>query len=230
MIVLFEAAQDPQVQIGLVHAARGLALLRGRGHVMADDLLPQIVAALDQHARPDPGDQLDRRVFLEQGDEIHRRCWLAVLDRYLAESRTDRRPPRFFLNDLIRYWRTICVDFEGKHADSQGDDPKWVSRNAKLLIAGGGEKVTLRLVAEHAQMWNALGSPYEYAHKSKVLEEWCKKIGRDPKEIERTANVTVRSPKDIDEYLKAGLQHFVLRLAHPYETKALERLLKASRA
>jgi alkanesulfonate monooxygenase SsuD/methylene tetrahydromethanopterin reductase-like flavin-dependent oxidoreductase (luciferase family) len=99
-----------------------------------------------------------------------------------------------------------------------------------ILIGGGGEKVTLRLVAEHAQMWNALGSPDEYAHKSKVLDEWCRKIGRDPKEIERTANVSVSSPKDIKEWLDAGLQHFVLRLAQPFDTKALERVLKESRA
>ena len=99
-----------------------------------------------------------------------------------------------------------------------------------ILIGGGGEKVTLRLVAEHAQMWNALGSPDESAHKSKVLDEWCRKIGRDPKEIERTANVSVSSPKDIKEWLDAGLQHFVLRLAQPFDTKALERVLKESRA
>lgn len=98
-----------------------------------------------------------------------------------------------------------------------------------ILIGGGGEKVTLRLVAEHAQMWNALGTPEEYAHKSKVLDEWCKKIGRDPAEIERTANVSVSSPKQIREWLDAGLQHFVLRLAHPFETKTLARVLKESR-
>jgi len=74
------------------------------------------------------------------GEDVHRGCWLAVLDRYLAESRTDRRPPRFFLNDVIRYWRTIAVDFAGKHRE---DDRKWGLRNAKLrtsrkiLFAGG---------------------------------------------------------------------------------------------
>jgi probable F420-dependent oxidoreductase len=95
-----------------------------------------------------------------------------------------------------------------------------------ILIGGGGERVTLRLVAEHAQMWNALGSPDDYAHKSAVLDEWCRRIGRDPKEIERTANVPALSAKDVDEWLKAGLQHFVLRLAHPFATKDLERILK----
>ena len=99
-----------------------------------------------------------------------------------------------------------------------------------ILIGGGGEKVTLKLVAQYAQMWNALGEPDVYAHKSKILDEWCHKIGRDPKEIERTANLSIRSPKEIDEWLKAGLQHFVVRMAHPFDTKAVERLLKASRS
>ena len=74
-----------------------------------------------------------------------------------------------------------------------------------ILIGGGGEKVTLRLVAEHARMWNALGTLDEYAHKSKGLDEWCNKIGRNPIEIERTANVNVTSPKEIPEWLDAGL-------------------------
>jgi probable F420-dependent oxidoreductase len=98
-----------------------------------------------------------------------------------------------------------------------------------ILIGGSGEKVTLRLVAEHAQMWNGLGDADEYARKSKILDEWCRRIGRDPKEIERTANLTVRSSDDIKAYLEAGLQHFVLRLAHPFDTKALARVLKEAR-
>jgi len=95
-----------------------------------------------------------------------------------------------------------------------------------ILIAGAGEQVMLRLVAEHAQMWNALGSPGEYAHKSAVLEEWCARIGRDPAEIERTANVGAQTARTVEEWLKVGLQHFVVRLAYPFETKDLERLLK----
>ena len=95
-----------------------------------------------------------------------------------------------------------------------------------LLIAGGGEQVMLRLVAEHAQMWNSIASASEFARKSALVDDYCERIGRNPREIERTANVGGLTPKVIDEWLKAGLQHFVLRMAHPFETKDVERLLK----
>ena len=95
-----------------------------------------------------------------------------------------------------------------------------------LLIAGGGEQVMLRLVAEHAQMWNAIASPAQYARKSALVDEYCQRIGRNPREIERTANVGGLTPKVIDEWLQAGLQHFVLRISHPFDTKEVERLVK----
>ncbi|HUY73189.1 MAG TPA: LLM class F420-dependent oxidoreductase [Candidatus Dormibacteraeota bacterium] len=95
-----------------------------------------------------------------------------------------------------------------------------------ILIGGGGEKVVLRLVAEHAQMWNGGDSPEEFSAKSAVLDEWCRRVGRDPHDIERTANVGRTSPRIADEWLKAGLQHFVLRLAYPFDTKPLQRMLK----
>jgi predicted nucleotidyltransferase len=74
------------------------------------------------------------------GHDAHQACWERILDGYLQEVRRDERPPRFFLNDVVRYWRTICVDFVGKHRKA-GD--KWGTRNAKLrasrkvLFAGG---------------------------------------------------------------------------------------------
>ena len=95
-----------------------------------------------------------------------------------------------------------------------------------VLIAGSGERVMLRLVAEHAQMWNTIGSVDQFVRKSAVLDEWCAKAGRDPREIERTANVGGLTAKGVQEWLDAGLQHFVLRIAHPFETKELERVLK----
>ncbi len=95
-----------------------------------------------------------------------------------------------------------------------------------ILVAGSGEKVMLRLVAEHAQMWNTIGSVDDFERKSAVLDEWCARLGRDPREIERTANVGGLTVKSVEEWLKAGLQHFVLRIAQPFDTKELARVLK----
>ena len=99
-----------------------------------------------------------------------------------------------------------------------------------ILIGGGGEKVTLRLVAEHAQMWNTIATPQQFVKKLKILDGYCRELGRDPAEIERTANVSIESESDIDEWVDAGLQHFVLRLAKPFSTAKLEMVLRASRA
>jgi probable F420-dependent oxidoreductase len=95
-----------------------------------------------------------------------------------------------------------------------------------LLIAGHGEKVMLRLVAEHARMWNTIGSLDDFVRRSGVLDGWCERLGRDPGEIERTANVGNLSGREVEEWRKAGLQHFVLRIAHPFETKDLQRVLR----
>ena len=96
-----------------------------------------------------------------------------------------------------------------------------------LLIGGGGEKVTLRLVAEHAQMWNTFGPPESYAHKNRVLDDWCARVGRDGKEIERT--VLCNSPEDayrVEEYLAAGVQHVILGRAAPFDLGPARRLLE----
>lgn len=96
----------------------------------------------------DTNRNLTRRMLVlleseELAGHMHTAAWQKVLQRYLSFGIKSNRPPRFLLNDLVRYWRTICVDFEGKHKDTGGKDPKWVTRNAKLrtsrklLFAGG---------------------------------------------------------------------------------------------
>jgi len=80
-------------------------------------------------------------------------------------------------------------DFDGefyqlKNASMQ---PKPKQERLPLMIGGGGEKVTLRLVAKYADEWNIWGDVDTLIHKMNVLDQHCAEIGRDPKEIERSA-------------------------------------------
>ena len=109
--------------------------------VWLDDLLSKIGRDQDTNAN------LTRRLLLllesvsVSGAEVHAASRRAVLDGYLHANVKDYRPPRFLLNDVVRYWRTIAVDFESKMRDRDGQG--WGLRNAKLrlsrkaLFAGG---------------------------------------------------------------------------------------------
>jgi F420-dependent oxidoreductase-like protein len=66
-------------------------------------------------------------------------------------------------------------------------DPKPVQHPLPLLIGGGGEKVTLRITAKYANEWNVWGTVDTLKHKMSILDQHCADIGRDPKEISRSA-------------------------------------------
>lgn len=63
------------------------------------------------------------------------------------------------------------------------------TRNLPVLIGGGGERKTLRLVAEYADIWHSFTPAEEYPAKSAVLDRHCAEVGRDPDSIERSAAV-----------------------------------------
>ena len=95
-----------------------------------------------------------------------------------------------------------------------------------VLIGGGGEKVTLRIVAEHAQIWNGLTGPEESGRKNRILDDWCQKVGRDPKEIERSVNIRPNRIRDADLYVENGMTHLILGLTGPdYDLSALKDLV-----
>jgi F420-dependent oxidoreductase-like protein len=75
-------------------------------------------------------------------------------------------------------------------------EPKPLQQPLPLLLGGGGEKVTLRIVARHADEWNCWGLPDEIARKSQVLENHCREIGRDPATIRRSAQALVLMSDD----------------------------------
>ena len=90
------------------------------------------------------------------------------------------------------------------------------TREIPVLIGGGGERKTLRIVAEQADIWHGFGDAETVAHKHRVLDGWCAKVGRDPLEIERSAGVSARSPARSAESLYAvGTRLFTLGLGGP---------------
>ncbi len=111
------------------------------------------------------------------------------------------------------------------HQHEVRNDPPPVQERLPILIGGGGEKVTLRLVAEHASMWNGFGPPEKFAAKSAVLDEWCAKVGRDPSEVERTAGINAGDVDKVDEWLDAGAQHLIVMTGPPFDLTPVQRLL-----
>jgi probable F420-dependent oxidoreductase len=63
------------------------------------------------------------------------------------------------------------------------------TRDIPVLIGGGGERKTLRVVAEHADVWHGFGDVEVLRRKSAILDEHCAAVGRDPSEIERSVGV-----------------------------------------
>ncbi len=97
-----------------------------------------------------------------------------------------------------------------------------------IMIGGGGEKVTLRIVAEHADIWHSFGDLETFEHKSGILDERCREIGRDPSEIERS----VGSPtgkldsETLDRYVALGASFFTAGCGGPdWNLDALKQLV-----
>lgn len=91
-------------------------------------------------------------------------------------------------------WRDGVVSFDGKHYQVDGAivQPKPLQTGGiPLWIAGGGEKVTLRIAAKYAQYTNFTSEPDGFAHKSEVLQQHCREVGTDYDGIVRSANFNV---------------------------------------
>lgn len=97
-----------------------------------------------------------------------------------------------------------------------------------LMIGGRGERVTLRIVAEHADLWNCWGTTDEVCRLNSVLDAWCEKMERNPDEIERTvALFETGTDAMYDDYVASGVTHLILVVSGPdYAIADLDGLLK----
>ena len=102
--------------------------------------------------------------------------------------------------------------------------PSLVQRpHPPIVIGAGGERIALRVVARHADIWNCPSRDVaEFTHKSAVLDEHCAAAGRDPAQITRSMQILVR-PGDpaasralLLELIDAGASHLVLAPVPPW--------------
>jgi alkanesulfonate monooxygenase SsuD/methylene tetrahydromethanopterin reductase-like flavin-dependent oxidoreductase (luciferase family) len=111
-------------------------------------------------------------------------------------------------------------EFHGRqyHARRLMNSPQSISRpRVPIMIGGGGERKTLRIVAQYADATNVFGGPTAIHHKYEVLRQHCEEVGRDPNEIERSTlqgvNLAREAPAQIVDYFgelaDAGAQHVI---------------------
>ena len=130
---------------------------------------------------------------------------------------------------IRRLWTEGPFDFDGRHYQLKGAvcAPKPVQRPRPPILIGGYGERTLRVVAEHADIWNAPGPPFfsieEIRKRSRVLDDHCAAIGRDPNEITRSAQIFLSTDDPAAtralaaELIDAGVRHLVLAPRdHPY--------------
>ena len=111
-------------------------------------------------------------------------------------------------------------EFHGRqyHAQRLMNSPQSISRpRVPIMIGGGGERKTLRIVAQYADATNVFGGPTAIHHKYEVLRQHCEEVGRDPNEIERSTlqgvNLGREAPAQIvdrfGELADVGAQHVI---------------------
>jgi alkanesulfonate monooxygenase SsuD/methylene tetrahydromethanopterin reductase-like flavin-dependent oxidoreductase (luciferase family) len=105
--------------------------------------------------------------------------------------------------EVIRsLWTRSRSDFQGRYYQLSNAplEPKPLQKpHPELMIGGGGERVTLRIVARHADHWNVWGGPQVLARKSAILEQHCAAVDRDSKTIMRSVNMALQITEKQEE-------------------------------
>jgi alkanesulfonate monooxygenase SsuD/methylene tetrahydromethanopterin reductase-like flavin-dependent oxidoreductase (luciferase family) len=106
---------------------------------------------------------------------------------------------------------TVTSPPGGRYAfDALRIEPRPLQDHLPIVIGGSGERKTLRIVAEHADIWNAFGTPETLEAKDRILREHCLAVGRDEAGIERSVGckITLRSTEaEAQRVVRAALEH-----------------------
>jgi F420-dependent oxidoreductase-like protein len=138
------------------------------------------------------------------------------------------------LQICLQMWSDDNGPYEGKHyrlAETLNVPPPVRQPRPPIMVGGGGERKTLRLVAQYADLDNLFAtSPPEVAHKLDVLARHCDDVGRDPSEITHTTSTRIRPETDVDEfvatmaeYAKLGIRHVQISLVTDEPAQLVER-------
>jgi F420-dependent oxidoreductase-like protein len=150
-----------------------------------------------------------------------------------AGERLDR------LEEALQICRAMFTEaapiFEGRHyrISSVLNNPKPVRGRIPVLIGGGGEKRTLRLVALYGDACNLFGDPDAVRHKLDVLERHCADVGRDPAEITKTILLTVQDPGSaqatVAAYRAVGVEGVVVNMRNIADLTGVAKVGEAMR-
>ena len=131
---------------------------------------------------------------------------------YEFEKASDRiRVLRETVEIVTAMWSQPDVTYQGRHFQLEGGqcDPKPLQQpRPQVLIGGGGEKLTLRVVARLADASNFGGKPHEWAAKAEVLKGHCADVGRDYDEIQKTISGEIFIRETEAEMTEAGSRSF----------------------
>jgi probable F420-dependent oxidoreductase len=84
------------------------------------------------------------------------------------------------------------------------------TRRIPILVGGGGEKVTLRIAAQHADIWHGFGDAETLERKNRILDDHCRRLGRDPGEIERSCGTRPSNLAGASALVAAGISQITL--------------------
>jgi F420-dependent oxidoreductase-like protein len=140
-----------------------------------------------------------------------------------------------FVHAMWQGERGTDKPFEGRHVRATRllNSPQALTRpHPPILVGGGGERKTLRLVAQYADACNVFGAPPMLQRKFEILREHCAAVGRDPEAIERTTlqnvNLATESPARVvdrfGELADAGAQHVIIAVRDVHDVSHLERI------